>query len=330
MQATPWSRPGLQALLQQAPVVGEVAAAVGGHRPGRQRALRPQRDQFRLHPRGREGQRLPPVGDEPGEEVGGLVVRVLLRLPQQEVQRRTGGGVGADLDRAGDAGEPFQQRAGVGDRRGSRDEHRVGPVVVGQPAESPQHGGDVRPEDAAVAVRLVDDDVAQRRQQPRPLLVAGQHRAVQHVGVGQDEPAEVAGEAPFDGVGVPVQRAHPPARKAAATRTPAAGRGPAPSSARGRSQNGRGPAPGGPAGPPRSPTGIPRSQPARAAGSRASCRTPCRWRARRADPRRLRPLRSPGAPRGGSHRCRRGPRGPAARPSRGSRPSRPTVAGRWW
>ena len=69
-------------------------------------------------------------------------------------------------------------------------------------------------ENPAVTVRLVDDDVAQRRQQPRPLLVAWQHRPVQHVRIGQHEPAEVAGEPALDGVGVAVEGAHPPARKA--------------------------------------------------------------------------------------------------------------------
>ncbi len=142
------------------------------------------------------------------------MVRVLLRLPQEEVQRGAGGRVGADLHCFRHAGQPFEQRAGVRHRRRCSDEHRVGTVVVGQPTEASQHGSDVGAEHAAVAVRLVDHHITQRGQQPRPLLVAGQYRAVQHVGIREHEPAEVARETSLHGIGVAVQRAHPPARQA--------------------------------------------------------------------------------------------------------------------
>ena len=46
--------------------------------------------------------------------------------------------------------------------------------------------GDVRAEHAAVVVALVDDDVLQGAEEPRPAVVGRQQRAVEHVGVGED------------------------------------------------------------------------------------------------------------------------------------------------
>ena len=125
----------LQPGFQPASVVGEVAAPIGGHQARRQFPLRPQRDELCLHPRGGERQRLPPVADEPGQQVGSLVVRVVLRLPQQEVQGWARRGVGGDLDNLRHPSQLLQQGPGVGDRRGGRDEDGVGPVVVRQPTE---------------------------------------------------------------------------------------------------------------------------------------------------------------------------------------------------
>ena len=70
---------------------------------------------------------------------------------------------------------------------------RFGPAV-GDPAQPAQHLRDVGAEHPAVVVALVDHDVAQLRQEARPAFVAGQQRAVQHVGVGEDVLAVVAGE----------------------------------------------------------------------------------------------------------------------------------------
>jgi hypothetical protein len=61
----------------------------------------------------------------------------------------------------------------------------------------------VRAEDAAVDVRLVDDDVAQVVQHVRPTVVVRQHADVEHVGVREDDvrpaadlPAALAGVSP--------------------------------------------------------------------------------------------------------------------------------------
>jgi hypothetical protein len=45
----------------------------------------------------------------------------------------------------------------------------------------------VRPEDAAVDVRLVDDDVAEVREDVAPAVVVWEHADMEHVRVGQDE-----------------------------------------------------------------------------------------------------------------------------------------------
>ena len=74
---------------------------------------------------------------------------------------------------------------GLGD--GGRGEHERRPRAVrrADPAQPAEHLGDVRPEDPAVVVALVDHDVAELGQEGAPALVAGQQRAVQHVRVGQ-------------------------------------------------------------------------------------------------------------------------------------------------
>ncbi len=91
-------------------------------------------------------------------------------------------------------------------------------------------------EHPAVVVALVDDDEAQRAEEPRPARVARQQRAVQHVGVGQDVLAVVAGPLPHLRCGVAVVGGAPqvgqPAGPAAAGWR--AGPGPAPWSERGR------------------------------------------------------------------------------------------------
>ena len=71
--------------------------------------------------------------------------------------------------------------------RGGEDELRIGAVDPREPAQPPQHVGDVRAEDAAVDVRLVDDDVAEVVQHVGPEVVLGQHADVEHVRVGQDQ-----------------------------------------------------------------------------------------------------------------------------------------------
>ena len=59
--------------------------------------------------------------------------------------------------------------------------------VCHEPQEATQHEGDVRPQNPAVGVALVDDDVAQSPQETAPALVARQQREVKEIGVGQDD-----------------------------------------------------------------------------------------------------------------------------------------------
>ena len=59
--------------------------------------------------------------------------------------------------------------------------------MVAQPQQPSQHVRDVAAEDAAVHVRLVDDDVAQLLEELEPLGVMGQDRRVEHVRVGDDD-----------------------------------------------------------------------------------------------------------------------------------------------
>ena len=73
-----------------APVVRQVAGPIGRDRVrGRHLLLRALGDEFGLHPRGGEGQRLASLADQAGKQPRGLGVGVLLGLPQAEVERRT-------------------------------------------------------------------------------------------------------------------------------------------------------------------------------------------------------------------------------------------------
>ena len=89
--------------------------------------------------------------------------------------------------REGQSDELLGERSRVGDGRRGQDEARVGAVVAAQPAQATQHLCDVRAEDAAVHVRLVEHDVAQVVQELGPAIVGGEDADVQHVGVRQDD-----------------------------------------------------------------------------------------------------------------------------------------------
>ena len=100
-----------------------------------------------------------------------------------------------------------------GDGRRAGDEHRVGAVVAGQPPQPPQHRCHLGAEDPAVAMRLVDHHVPQAAQQPAEPGVVGQHRAMHHVRIAQDQPRVLAGESSLRLVGITVQGAEPEARQ---------------------------------------------------------------------------------------------------------------------
>ena len=115
--------------------------------------------------------------------------------PRRPVMRH-----GLDVETAQIPGVP----RGVGDGRGGEGEGRVGPVAGRDPPQAPQHLRDVRPEDPAIGVALVDDDEFQAPPEGRPRLMAGQHAVVQHVRIRQHEPGVPADAPPLVAGGVAV------------------------------------------------------------------------------------------------------------------------------
>ncbi len=65
------------------------------------------------------------------------------------------------------------------------------------PLQPPDDVGDVRAEDAAIAVHLVDDDVSQPVEELVPLGVVRQDAGVQHVGIGDDDVPGPANQPPL-------------------------------------------------------------------------------------------------------------------------------------
>ena len=108
------------------------------------------------------------------------------RVPERDRPLGARRGVVADHRRL-DAEQPRAELAGVGDRRRGEQELRVGAVDAREPPQPPQHVGDVRAEDAAVDVRLVDDHVGEVREHVAPAVVVREHADVEHVRVGEDQ-----------------------------------------------------------------------------------------------------------------------------------------------
>ena len=92
--------------------------------------------------------------------------------------------VGLDADEAGRGEGRLGRR-----RRGAQDDRLRAAWAQSrhEPQEATQHEGDVGPQDPAVGVALVDDDVAQAPQEAAPTLMARQQGEVEEVGVGQDD-----------------------------------------------------------------------------------------------------------------------------------------------
>ena len=129
---------------------------------------------------GQEARALP---ERAGAELQRLVQHG--RVPEDDRARSPRGAV--VLDHGGvDPEERARQLARVGDRGRREQELGLGAVDPRGPAQAPEHVPDVRPEDAAVDVRLVHDDVAQVREDVRPAVVVGEDAHVEHVRVGQD------------------------------------------------------------------------------------------------------------------------------------------------
>ncbi len=201
--------------LERPALLRQVAAPVGRD-PVRQRRVdlgqqlrRGQRHLLGPASRADEGQRPDVLGHQVGQQVGHLRrrgtphgravlpgVRGEGRLPEQQ-RHPAARGVVAGQRHDVEAGQSRCRDLGLGHGCRGEDERRVGAVHRAHPPQPAQHVGDVRPEDAAVVVALVDDDVLQRAEQARPPVVRGQQRAVQHVGVRQDVLPEVAGPVPL-------------------------------------------------------------------------------------------------------------------------------------
>ena len=207
-----------QALLQLAPLLGQVAGPVGadpagqaavdlgdpaagegGHQLGRlARAGEAQGPHPGLDGRGQPGGRLG-VGAAP--QPGGLVQQ--RRLPEGEGDRAARGAVLGDrLDRQAD--QPGGQLGRVAE--GGRGEHegRAGPVAGGQAAQAAQDRGHVRAEHPAQGVGLVHDHVGEPAEEGGPALVAGEDAAVEHVRVGQHQVGAAPDHRPVGGRGVAV------------------------------------------------------------------------------------------------------------------------------
>ena len=160
----------------------------------------------------READRAQAARDEPGHQQRRLGQRARPhpelgveqgRIPEHDVALRAGRRVRVDHRRL-PAGQRQGELAGVGDRRRREQELRLGAVRPGQALQPPEHVPDVRSEDAAVDVRLVDDDVAQVVEHVSPAVVVREDADVEHVGVRQDHVRGLADLRPPLGLGVAV------------------------------------------------------------------------------------------------------------------------------
>ena len=84
----------------------------------------------------------------------------------------------------------------IADGRGGADQDGVRPVKGRDAEQATEHVRHVGAEHPLVRVELVDHDVAQVLERPRPRGVVRQHPGVQHVGVGDDDPPALARRAP--------------------------------------------------------------------------------------------------------------------------------------
>ena len=108
---------------------------------------------------------------------------------------------------------PEQTRPGLSRirrRRTRQQEDRISPVHPAEPAKPTDDLGHVGPEDPAVPMCLVDDDIPQTSQQGGPPGVGGQHCVVQHVWIGEDVPGLLPGESALGVVGVTVEGGNQP------------------------------------------------------------------------------------------------------------------------
>ncbi len=142
----------------------------------------------------READRAQAAADEPRQQPRRVAERARARaelrveqlgVPEDDLALGLRRGVAGD-DADVEPREPRRELAGVRDRRRGEHEHRVGVVGERQPAQAPEHVPDVRAEDPAVDVRLVDDDETEVVERVAPAIVVGQDADVEHVRVRED------------------------------------------------------------------------------------------------------------------------------------------------
>jgi hypothetical protein len=143
----------------------------------------------------REAERAQAARHEVGHEPRGLAERARAeaeflaghrRIPERDGPLGAWRAVVADHGRLR-ADQRVRELAGVGDRRRGEQELRLGAVDPCEPSQPPEHVRDVRAEDAAVDVRLVDDHVAEVREHVTPAVVVREDADVEHVRVRQDQ-----------------------------------------------------------------------------------------------------------------------------------------------
>ena len=151
-----------------------------------------------------EADRARAVDDQVRKQLGGLgehraaVHRLRVdhrRVPDRDPALRARRAVGVD-ERELRSHEPAGELERVGDRGRGADEPRLGAVDASDPAQAAQDVGDVRAEDAAIRVRLVDHHPAQVGEEVPPALVVGEQGHVEHVRVGEHQVRAAADRRP--------------------------------------------------------------------------------------------------------------------------------------
>ena len=151
-------------------------------------------------------------GDEVGQQVGGLgdrrtpCARCLVDqrwVPDHDLPfgggRPTFGYLAEVL-----SDQPLGEFDRIGDRRRGEQEAGCRTVCCADPPEPPDHVRDVRAEDAAVGVGLVDHHPVEPFEEVPPRLVVGQDPDVEHVGVGHHQVRFPADRGPAVPWGIPV------------------------------------------------------------------------------------------------------------------------------
>ena len=124
-----------------------------------------------------------------GEDAAARLEDLVLerRVPHRDLPARAGRGVLVDELHVVEAGQPLGELDRVGDRRAREQDPRRRAVGARDAPQPAQHVRDVAAEDAAVHVRLVDDDDREVGEEIAPARVVGQHADVQHVRVREDQ-----------------------------------------------------------------------------------------------------------------------------------------------